>query len=142
MLSDAPPLKSVLVCLAAGAGLLIPLPTAAQAVFPKAENCQLRAPPQGAPIASTHGVVLRQFPARSAISTEYSGCQSVWLADGHLLSRAHFKHGALKDVWAFEPDKKGLHCRYSAGVVVSPATPDSCPAASELPFNVEARAQK
>jgi len=113
---------------------------AAQANFPSTANCQLGAPPQNAVVFPTHGVDLLLYPARAAIPSEYSGCQSVWLADGHLLSRAHFERGQLVSVWIQEPDKELLHCQYSAGALVSPTRPpNACPAAPDFPFNPERR---
>ena len=111
--------------------------------FPQSAELPVKHAPKNAVVVPTHGVDLLYYPPRAAIAPITRAVKA--LVRRQPLSircstalQSHFEHGELQSVWVLDPEKPALHCQYSGGVVVKPSPPPAaCPAASELPFNLQ-----
>ena len=95
------------------------------------DTCAVKTPPPQARLRPSHGVDLLIWPDR--LDANFTGCQKVWLEDGHLLGTTVFKQGK---VWSFstrEPESRiTLRCRYHA-TPVRPM-PEQCPPPEDFPL--------
>jgi hypothetical protein len=81
------------------------------------QNCDLKTIPKSAKPAPAHGASFITYPPQ--IDSSYSGCQIVWLEDGHKLSTTLFRDG--KGVWmkVQEPKGKSFFCAFDQGVLIT-----------------------
>ena len=88
----------------------------------------------------THGVDLRIFPGAQAIDATFSGCQSVWLANGFLLAQATYRNGEVVRYVGNNPDSsRTVSCLYEARRLVASA--GDCPPFENFPLNKSGRAK-
>jgi hypothetical protein len=67
---------------------------------------------EGAPkIVETHGVGFHFYPG--SVPNDFTGCQNVWLGNGHKLATTHYKSGKVTWIKGQEPKEvKPFFCRY------------------------------
>lgn len=101
--------------------LLLPILALASDPIPKsAPNCDIEVPPDGAGEDAVHTVLVKVFPRKSAVSSDYSGCQTAWFQKGETWERfsvMFFQKGQLL-TWLSSDDGSGplgLVCRFSNG---------------------------
>lgn len=102
--------------------------------YPTAPNCQLEKPPADAAVYPNRVVDFLVYPNFQKRPKDYSGCQSVWLIEGHLLIRAYLVKGQLLRAWLSEPEQTLVYCEYVGGKAVSSANSDRCPNALDFPL--------
>ena len=101
------------------------------------DNCALRVVPAAAKITLSHGVDFASYP--DPLPEHYSGCQNMWIGDGHdrrsmqLLSTAKFLDGRVEWLSGHEKDVE-FRCVYREGVLVTQESlnPENCPTADEV----------
>jgi hypothetical protein len=94
-----------------------------------ANHCPVSKPPKSAELQISHGLDFYAHP--KDLSTTYTGCQYMWLADGTLLYRMFYANGTI--LWAKghapgEEDDESI-CYYVAGKLnrVQSINPSGCP---------------
>lgn len=123
---------------------------AAAEPIPDATNCRLSAPPGESGETLNHGAVFKVYPRASAISRNYTGCQSMWVASGQQWARMSLvliEAGDPTRIWG--PDGVGPDlsaCRYRAGELVA-GSESTCPMGqfliqSSMPPGCVAKSQK
>ncbi|MGM9486688.1 hypothetical protein [Ideonella sp. YS5] len=132
---------------AARSWLLVAVSLVAAALAPSAfaepaaaETCSLREVPAQAVTLARRGLDLRIFPGAQAIDRKFSGCQSVWMANGFLLAQATYRQGVVTKYVGSSPDgSRTVSCLYEAGRLAASA--GDCPAFEEFPLNKSASAR-
>lgn len=105
---------------------------AAAAGAQTADTCTLKSPPPQARRVPTHGVDFLIWPPQ--IDAAFTGCQKVWLEDGHLLGTTVFKRGQVQSFSSREPGSDTtLRCNYKTSSKKKPL-PDDCPAREDFPL--------
>jgi hypothetical protein len=103
------------------------------------ENCAFKEIPKGAVVLHTHAANLYIYPDAGVVNIDdrYSGCQNIWLEDGHLLAQARYINGTIATYRGIEPGGgKSFFCRYKNGKVsAKPSTKDDCPPPDYFPIN-------
>ena len=101
--------------------LLLPILAVASDPIPKsALNCGLELPPEGAGEDAVHTALVKVFPRKSTVGSDYSGCQTAWLQKGESWEKFSvmlFKNGQLQ-TWMSSNDGTSplaLVCRFSDG---------------------------
>jgi len=94
-------------------------------------------------ILYTHGVDLHIYPDAASVIPTYSGCQIIWLSNGHRLARASYKNGQIERYSGWEPDRDDpIECYYVEGKLVkATSTSEDCPPGEFFPINREGRAK-
>ena len=115
-------------------------PPPASAEPAAAQTCSLREVPAEAVTLARRGLDLRIFPGAQAIDGKFSGCQSVWMANGFLLAQATYRQGVVTKYVGSSPDgSRTVSCLYEAGRLAASA--GDCPAFEEFPLNKSASAR-
>ncbi|HEV8689126.1 MAG TPA: hypothetical protein VGQ91_02425, partial [Ideonella sp.] len=110
----------------------LPLSASGQAAASAGQFCGLREVPPEATTVVTHGVSLRIFPDARAVEARFSGCQSVWLANGFLLAQATYRNGEVVKYVGNNPDgSRTVSCLYEARRLVASA--GDCPPFEDFP---------
>lgn len=119
---------------------LLPLSAVANDLIPKsAPNCNIDVPPVGSGETSTHAILIKVFPRKSSVGSDYTGCQSMWInrgMDWEKFSLTSFENGQLLVLWFAkdEKDSPGLYCRFSNGKLL-PKEPTDCYELANLGLN-------
>jgi hypothetical protein len=119
--------------------LLLASEASAEAAPDGTQFCSLRAAPLEATRRVTHGVSLSIFPDAQAITTEFSGCQNVWLSDGLLLAQAQYKNGEVVKYVGSHPDGRSVSCLYESRRLTAAA--GDCPAFEDFPLGKSGKAR-
>jgi hypothetical protein len=111
---------------------------------PRSKNCSLKKIPKSAVVLRTHGADLHIFPDAVSVDNSYSGCQNIWLENGHLLAQARYINGIIVTYSGNEPDsKKSFTCQYNNGkIYTDPTTREDCPPLDFFPINKNGRATR
>jgi hypothetical protein len=101
--------------------LLLPILAVASDPIPKsAPNCDIELPPDGAGEDAVHTALVKVFPRKSTVVSDYSGCQTAWLQKGETWGKFSvmlFQRGQLQ-TWLSSDDGTsplGLVCQFSDG---------------------------
>jgi hypothetical protein len=108
-----------------------------------AKNCALRKPSKNSVTLPTHAIDLLIYPDAAAVDAHYTGCQNIWLSDGHLLAQAEYKNGVVQSYKGWEPDGAAtMRCIYKDRSLNSDKSQEKdCPPFDFFPINREGRAK-
>ena|ERR1035437_1171479 len=110
---------------------LFPIFAVASDPMPKsAPNCSIELPPDGAGEDAAHTTLVRVFPRKSAVGSDYSGCQTAWIQKGETwekFSVMYFQKGQLQTWLSSDDETKplGLVCRFADGKLAA-KQPEKC----------------
>lgn len=76
------------------------------------ENCNLKAPPRASAISDVHGYFIFMHPR--AITSRYTGCQTIWGEAGEVFMTLRYERGNVYALTRFNPEngKLVLECQY------------------------------
>ena len=118
----------------------LPLSASGEITASTGQFCGLQEIHPKAVTVVTRGVDLRIFPSAQAIDATFSGCQSVWLANGFLLPQATYRNGEVIKYVGNNPDSsRTVSCLYQAHRLAASA--GDCPPFEEFPLNKSGRAK-
>ena len=132
--------KSLRLAVAALVAPALPLSASAAATATGGQFCGPQEIHPEAVTLATRGMDLRIFPGAQAIDATFSGCISVWLANGFLLAQATYRNGEVIKYVGNNPDSsRTVSCLDQAHRLAASA--GDCPPFEEFPLNKSGRAK-
>jgi hypothetical protein len=110
--------------------LLAPFASVAADVIPiSAPFCTIELPPEDSGENATHAVLLKVFPRKATVASDYTGCQTMWVQNGSgwdKFSIMFFVKGRLQTWWAADDaNANGTYCQFTDGKLL-PQQPKAC----------------